>query len=150
MRANVKRHRLAAGGAQVIDQLNGTINHANSQAHGRTQAYRLFCGRSKNPIVEIVPDGQPGLYRVAWPDIGLSEATNLSRAMEAAQNWAEQFFTTKHRKISVARRLKSLNNFSWSASPIRQNELAGHTFEPIGEAALRVLGRLSCSRRGRA
>src|SRR5215831_8630946 len=119
MRGNGKRHRLAAGGAQVIDQPGGTINHVNNQAT-RAQAYRLFCGRSKNPIVEIVPDGEPGLYRVAWPDIGLSEATNLSRAMEAAQNWAEQFFTTERRKISVARRLKSLNNFSWSASPIRQ------------------------------
>jgi hypothetical protein len=40
MRANGKRHRLAAGGAQVIDQPGGTINQVNSQPPKLAQAPR--------------------------------------------------------------------------------------------------------------
>lgn len=85
-----------------------------------TQAYALYYGRARTPIVEIVADGN-GLYRIAWPDIGLSEPVNLARAMQAAQEWAERFFVTEHRKISVVRRLKSLSNFWWSALPVSEN-----------------------------
>ena len=99
--------------------------HSDStQAAPIREAYALHYGRTRNALVEIVADGN-GLYRIAWPDIGLSEPVNLTRAMQAAQEWAEQYFVTEHRRIGVARRLKSLNNFSWSRSPIRQNGPVG-------------------------
>jgi hypothetical protein len=85
--------------------------------------HRLHHGRSKRPILEVIPDStSTGLYRIAWPDIGLSETANLTRCKQAALEWAEQRFLTECRKMSGARRLKSLNNFWWSASPVRQNQ----------------------------
>jgi hypothetical protein len=97
----------------------------NSQSNNSKQAHALFHGRARTPIVEIVPDGEPGLYRVVWPDIGLSGPVNLTRAKHAAEEWAERSFATEQRKISVARRLKSLSNFRWSASHVRQNGPVG-------------------------
>jgi hypothetical protein len=82
--------------------------------------HRLHRGHSKKPILEIVPDST-GLYRIAWPDIGLSETANLTRCKQAALEWAEQRFLTENRKMNGARRLKSLNNFWWSTAPMRQN-----------------------------
>lgn len=67
----------------------------------------------------IVRDATSPLWRVAWPDIGPSPAANLSRCMDAAQQWAERSFLTEHRKNGADRSLKSLPNFSWSASPMR-------------------------------
>jgi hypothetical protein len=87
----------------------------------RRLEHRLHCGRSKKPIVKITPDGS-GLYRVAWPDIGPSDTANLTRCKQAALEWAEKYVATEQRNLSVAQRLKSLNNFSWSASPVRSNE----------------------------
>jgi hypothetical protein len=90
--------------------------------------YRLHHGRSKKPILEIVADSDaPGLWRIAWPDIGLSDRTNLTRAKAAALEWAETSLMTERRKMSGARRLKSLDNFSWSASYIAQNSQAATT-----------------------
>jgi hypothetical protein len=37
-----------------------------------TISYRLHCGQSQSPVLEIVPDAS-GLYRIAWRDIGLSD-----------------------------------------------------------------------------
>jgi len=71
-------------------------------------------------MVEIVPDGS-GLWRIAWPDNGLSAPVNLTRAKDAARAWAEHVIAIEDRKRSGARRLKSLSNFSWSSSPVRQN-----------------------------
>jgi hypothetical protein len=82
----------------------------------------LHRGRSRRPIVRIVPDGI--LYRIEWPDIGLSDLTNLTRAKAAAREWAERQTMTEDRKLPVARRLKSLDNFWWSSSPVRSNERA--------------------------
>jgi hypothetical protein len=82
--------------------------------------YFLHRGRSKRPIVRVIPDR--GLYRIDWPDIGLSDLTNLSRATEAAREWAERKAVTEDRKLPVARRLKSLNNFSWSSTHVAQND----------------------------
>ena len=79
--------------------------------------YSLHRGQSQKPIVRIIPDGQ--LYRIEWPDIGLSDLTNLTRAKAAALEWAERKALTEDRKLPVARRLKSLDNFSWSSSPMR-------------------------------
>jgi hypothetical protein len=82
--------------------------------------HALFRGRSRQPIIRVIPDGV--LYRVEWPDIGLSDLTNLSRAKAAAREWAERQALTEGRNLSAARRLKSLDNFWWSSSPITQNE----------------------------
>ena len=82
--------------------------------------HSLHHGRSRRTIVRILPDSG-ALYRIEWPDIGLSAPANLTRCMEAAREWAERRFLAEHRKMSDARRLKSLDNFSWSASPIRRD-----------------------------
>jgi hypothetical protein len=83
------------------------------------KTYSLHRGRSRHAIVSLVPCA--GLYRIAWPDIGLSDLTNLTRAKAAAREWAEQKAMTEDRKLPVARRLKSLDNFLWSSSYIAQN-----------------------------
>jgi hypothetical protein len=84
-------------------------------------------GRSRKCLVRVVRDEQTPLYRIAWPDIGLSAAANLSRCCDAAERWAAQKFLTDNRKMNAARALKSLNNFSWLASPVRlQGEAALH------------------------
>ena len=84
--------------------------------------YSLHRGQSQKPIVRIIPDGQ--LYRIEWPDIGLSDLTNLTRAKAAALEWAERKAVTEDRKKSGARRLKLLNNFWWSSSPIAHERAA--------------------------
>jgi hypothetical protein len=81
--------------------------------------YSLYRGRSRKVLVRIIPDGQ--LYRIEWPDIGLSDLVNLTRAKAAALEWAERR-AMEDRKLPVARRLKSLDNFWWSSSPIRSNQ----------------------------
>src|SRR5215469_16476089 len=83
----------------------------------------LHRGRSRRPIVRIIPEGI--LYRIEWPDIGFSDLTNLTRAKAAALEWAERQAMTEDRKTSAARRLKSLDNFWWSSSPLRSNEKVG-------------------------
>ena len=35
-------------------------------------SFRLHYGQSRIPVLEIIPD-PAGLYRIAWPDIGLSD-----------------------------------------------------------------------------
>ena len=94
---------------------------AGGASHTSHKTYYLHRGRSKKPILEVVPDST-GLYRIAWPDIGLSETANLTRCKQAALEWAEQNFLTENRKMSGARRLKSLNNFWWSAPLVGQNQ----------------------------
>ena len=86
------------------------------------QVHRLH--HRRKTIVEILPAGESGLYRINWPDIGLSPPANLTRCKDAARAWAEQQLLTEQRKISVARRLKSLNNFWWLALPVRNSEPA--------------------------
>src|SRR5262249_28894139 len=98
------------------------VTAAGDVTHTSHKIYRLHCGRSNGPILEVVPDSSTGLYRIAWPDIGLSVTANLTRCKQAALEWAEQRFLTENRTMSGARRLKSLNNFWWSASPVRQNQ----------------------------
>jgi len=91
----------------------------------RKFAYSLHRAGSITSLVEIVPDERTGLYRVAWPDIGLSTLANLSRCKDAAIEWAEHHaIKARDRKRSGARILKSLNNFSWSQSPVRENGAA--------------------------
>jgi hypothetical protein len=75
----------------------------------RGKIYALHCGR--RALVDVVPDSHTGLYRISWPDIGLSDVTNLTRAKAAALEWAEQKVVTEGRKMPVAQRLKSLGIF---------------------------------------
>jgi len=82
--------------------------------------YCLHRGRSRKVLVRVIPDGR--LYRIEWPDIGLSDLTNLTRAKAAALEWAERKAMIGDRKLSAARRLKSLDNFWWSSSPIHSNQ----------------------------
>jgi hypothetical protein len=86
------------------------------------KTYSLHRGRSRTPLVRIISAGS--LYRIDWPDIGLSDITNLTRAKAAAREWAEQKVMIEDRKLPVARRLKSLDNFSWSSSHIAQDKSA--------------------------
>jgi hypothetical protein len=86
--------------------------------------HSLHRGRSKRVIVRIVPDPLTGLYRIEWPDIGLSDLANLTRCKSAAREWAERKVVTEDRKTNAARRLKSLDNFWWASSYVAQNEMA--------------------------
>src|SRR5262245_5205047 len=121
-----KAARASTGGYRrdpQIDRLGGSIDNADSTAFPTiaTVGFRLHLGRKF--VVEVLSDGRSGLFRIDWPDIGLSPAANLARCKDVALAWAEQQAMTEQRKISVARRLKSLQNFSWSASPARKSEL---------------------------
>ena len=98
--------------------------------------YTLHHGRSTRPVLKLVPD-ESGLYRIEWPDIGLSDLANLTRCKQAALEWAQSQVMTDQGKRSGARRLKSLKNFSWSASYDDLNCLT-HAKEPethLGAAA---------------
>jgi hypothetical protein len=85
------------------------------------KTYSLHRGRSHRVVVSLVPDTASGLYRIAWPDIGLSDITNLTRAKAAAREWEERNAVTEDRKSNAARRLKSLDNFWWSSSYVAPN-----------------------------
>jgi hypothetical protein len=105
------------------------INTSETKLHAGNAAapagYSLHSGRSLAPLVRVLPCGS--LFRVKWPDTGLSELANLTRCKAAAREWAEQTFLTEHRKMSGARRLKSLNNFWWASSYIAPFEPAAGT-----------------------
>jgi hypothetical protein len=85
-----------------------------------TIVYSLHRGRSRRALVRVVSDPY-GLFRIEWPDIGLSDITNLTRAKAAAREWAERKAVIEDRKTNAARRLKSLDNFWWSCSYIAHN-----------------------------
>jgi hypothetical protein len=82
--------------------------------------YSLHRGRSRRALVRVVSDCC-GLYRVEWPDIGLSDLANLTRCKAAAREWAERESVLHDRKTNAARRLKSLDNFWWASSRVAQN-----------------------------
>jgi hypothetical protein len=84
----------------------------------RPKIFQLHSASRSRVLVEVVP-GEGGLYRIAWPDIGLSPPANLTRCKQAAEEWAERHLLTEQRHLSVAQRLKSLKYISWSASPVR-------------------------------
>ena len=50
--------------------------------------YTLHHGRSTRPVLRLVPD-ESGLYRIEWPDVGLSDLANLTRCKQAALEWAQ-------------------------------------------------------------
>jgi hypothetical protein len=89
------------------------------------KVWSLHHGRSRKTIVRVVPDADSPLYRVLWSDIGPSPIANLTRCKYAALEWAERSAVTKHRNLSVVQRLKSLDNFLWSSSPMRRTDGGG-------------------------
>jgi hypothetical protein len=92
-----------------------------SRTSKNAQVHRLHRGRSHRSLVEVMPDDTTGLWLIAWPDGGVSASANLSRCRDVAREWAEHQALTADRKLNAARRLKSLNNFWWSSSLVRQN-----------------------------
>jgi hypothetical protein len=49
------------------------------------QAQRLYYGRARHPLVEVVPDELwAGMWRLRWPDGQVSDLTNIDRAKDAA------------------------------------------------------------------
>jgi hypothetical protein len=48
----------------------------------------LYRGRSRKPMLRLVPFGP--LYRIEWPDIGLSDLVNITRAKAAALERAQR------------------------------------------------------------
>jgi hypothetical protein len=82
--------------------------------------YSLYRGRSRRALVRVLSDCR-GLYRVEWPDLGLSDLANLTRCKAAAREWAERNVVLADRKTNAARHLKSLDNFWWSWSCVAQN-----------------------------
>jgi hypothetical protein len=105
------------------------------------KVWSLHHGRSRKAIVRVVPDANSPNYRIVWPDIGLSPSANLARCMDAARHWAERKVLIEDRKNTAGRRLKSLDNFLWAASPIQFFERPvsdaprpiKRTSEPTGE-----------------
>ena len=67
----------------------------------QTIVYSLHRGRSRRALVRVVSDCR-GLYRIEWPNIGLSDLTNLTRAKAAAREWAERNAVLEDRKTSAA------------------------------------------------
>ena len=52
-------------------------------------AWKPFGDKSRKPLIEVVASEQhPGLWRINWPDAGLSDLVNLTRAKDAASLWA--------------------------------------------------------------
>jgi hypothetical protein len=51
--------------------------------------YTLHHGRSPRPVLRLVAD-ESGLYRIEWPDIGLSDLANLTCCKQAALEWAQR------------------------------------------------------------
>jgi hypothetical protein len=114
-------HRIDGDGARERNRLGSAIIPSRTTTKTQSQAWTLHRGRSRTPIVRVVPDDTSGLYRVAWPDIGLSDLGNLTRCKQVAREWTESKVLTDLRKKYGVGALKMLNNFSWSASGIRQN-----------------------------
>ena len=60
--------------------------------------WSLHRGRSRKSVVRVIPDSD--LFQIEWPDTGLSDWTNLTRAKAAALEWGERQET----KLPAARR----------------------------------------------
>jgi hypothetical protein len=119
---------LADNDAREIAVLAGEPDTPSSELSKHPkQVYLLHRGsrRHSRELVRVVPcDALASLFQVEWPDQGLSPPANRTRCMAAAREWAERQAMTEHRKKSVARRLKSLDNFWWSSLPVEKNAVS--------------------------
>jgi len=50
--------------------------------------WRLYLGTKSTGIVVASDEKYPNIYRIHWPDRPPSDTVNLSRAKDAAMNWA--------------------------------------------------------------
>jgi hypothetical protein len=100
------------------------ISEAGVTGNANRSKLILRHGSASHDLVRIVPDETTLLWRIDWPDIGLSDAVNITRAKEAARLWAESQMLRTLRKNGAERALKSLSNFSWFCSPVRQKRAA--------------------------
>ena len=90
--------------------------YVNEQRDSRKR--ELFIANRRTPAAVIVQDDVwPSQWRVVRPDGTLSDHVNLTRAMDAALDQAEGIEARKNPHESP---LKTLNNFRWSASPIKK------------------------------
>jgi hypothetical protein len=98
----------------------------------QASALVLFVGRK--PVLRIERDGVfESMWRVKLPTGGLSDMLNVSRAKDLALDIAEGI---EARKTPHKSPLKSLTNFSWSPSPMSQNDEGGSpTFDRVTDAA---------------
>src|SRR5262245_60193632 len=97
---------IAVKGRKVLSHWNGGT--CKPQSQNSQVVVRLHHGRRH--VLDVIHVGN-GLYRIRWPDIGLSPPANLTRCRAAALVWAEHQVVTDLRNLPVARRLKSLANF---------------------------------------
>jgi hypothetical protein len=55
----------------------------------------LYYGNNRNPLLTVEPDSQyAGMYRIRFPDGGLSDMANLTRAKDAAIAFALRSFNS--------------------------------------------------------
>jgi hypothetical protein len=108
---------IAARGVSQADRAGKLIGSGDKPRFNSAQVLR----HGSRLLIRIVPDDAGPLYRIEWPDIGLSAPVNLTRAREAARLWAEAQYLRENRR---QRALKSLRNFSWSSAPVRKSQAA--------------------------
>ena len=98
---------------------------------------RLFLiHRKRNPLVIVEPDSKhTGMYRVRFPDGGLSDMVNLTRAKDAAFAFA----------------LRSLNVATQETPPdrpyVRAKRAVAGEHQPVRKASPRASYRIACGRR---
>jgi hypothetical protein len=100
------------------------MQHVSDCANWRKRNDLILRHGTGRELVRIVPDKDTPLWRIEWPDIGLSAPVNRTRAKEAARLWAESEMLRDLRKNGAERALKSLDNFSWKSSPMRSRKAA--------------------------
>ena len=79
---------VAPGSGPLDDRLSGSIKSTHGPSQNGAQVHELSHGGGR-VLVRVVPDATTRLYRIEWPDIGLSQPVNLTRAKDAARLWAE-------------------------------------------------------------
>jgi hypothetical protein len=90
----------------------------------------LYNGRARRPLVRIVPDPvYPGMWRLAWPDGGMSDMANLSRIKDAAIALCERGPPQRNRRCLDWK--KDLSKTAIGGPPIRQNGSGVHREPPV-------------------
>lgn len=76
----------------------------------------LHYGSAHRPLAKIVPDKRwPGMWRISWPDGQLSDMTNLTRAMDAAEVLSEHGPPRRDRKLFQWRPIEPLADAAGSS-----------------------------------
>jgi hypothetical protein len=145
-------HHIDDAGARGFEQLGGrleplaTLKRQIAQdlrAEPIARQYALHYGSDRTPSVIVAPDDfWPGMYRLIWPTGRQSDMTNLSRAKDAALAICERGPPRRDQRLlhwEIYPREKAPE-----ARPCVKNGCTlPDTFEPIGEAAGRLLKKIS-------